>query len=93
MTYQELFEQLQINNAKTSGFFTVDQLRSMAASASVELEKPQGHGIPHAFVSISGSDLSRPVVVGYYPQIHGMSGPGTVKNDGFKAMRFFAARA
>jgi hypothetical protein len=37
--------------------------------------------IPHAFVTISGPGLAVPVTVGYYPQVTGVSGAGTVRND------------
>lgn len=40
-----------------------------------------GNGaIPHAFVTISGPGIE-PVTVGYYPQMTGVSGAGTVRND------------
>ena len=40
-----------------------------------------GNGpIPHAFVTITGPGLA-PVTVGYYPQVTGVSGAGTVRND------------
>ena len=42
MTLTELLAQLEANNAKSSGFLTADQLKSMAASASVDLAKPVG---------------------------------------------------
>lgn len=42
-----------------------------------------GRGIPHAFVTIAGSGLNKPLTVGYYPQVRAVSGPGTVRNDGY----------
>ena len=37
MTLTELLAQLEASNAKASGLLTTDQLKSMAASASVDL--------------------------------------------------------
>ncbi|MGO0788776.1 putative Ig domain-containing protein [Herbaspirillum seropedicae] len=50
-------------------------------SYTIELHINTPAGIPHAFISISGPGLSRPVTVGYYPIEHEVSGAGTVRND------------
>ena len=42
-----------------------------------------GRGIPHAFVTVAGPGLNKPLTVGYYPQVKSVSGPGTGRNDGY----------
>lgn len=39
MTYQELIALLQENNAKTTGYMTADQLRTLTQQMSVDLPK------------------------------------------------------
>jgi hypothetical protein len=44
MTYDEILALLTANNARTSGFLTVDEIRSLVASASVDLPGGPGTG-------------------------------------------------